>query len=68
MDVFMEILKVQYIGPKYRKLTVRWWNVGFTKNPWVASDHETIKILNEDWNTDWMPFDPLKDIHPGRAK
>jgi hypothetical protein len=68
-DVFIEVCKIQYTGPTYRKMKVRWWNIGFTGNPWcLDSRPQIIKIENKKWNQDWSWFDPLTDVHPGRRK
>lgn len=65
MDVFVEVLKTTYRGSKYRKIKVRWWNLGFTGNPWPLSCVETVTIQESDWYR-WKLFDPYADIHPGR--
>lgn len=35
MDVCIEIIKVQYGDQKRTKFKVRWWNLGYTGNPWL---------------------------------
>lgn len=68
MDVFVEVLKVVYSGPRYMKIKVLWWNYGYDgTNPWCLSHHpQTIKVDNKKWISDWRWFEPLKDKHPGR--
>lgn len=68
MDVFVEVLKVQYKGPKYMKIKVHWWNYGYDgSNTWcVDNKPQVLKIDNKDWNTSWKYFNPVLDIHPGR--
>lgn len=66
-DVFFEVIKTQYQGPKYRKIRGRWWNLGFTGNPWLADIRpQTIKIFEKDWAR-WKQFNPGQpETHPGR--
>lgn len=68
MDVFVEVLKVQYRGPDYRKIKVRWWNYGYDgSNPWcVYNKPQVIQVNNNDWNLYWKYFNPATDKHPGR--
>lgn len=68
-DVFVEILKTPYRGPKYKKVKVLWWNVSCTGEPYCISRiPETITIQNEDWFS-WKYFDPSKpETHPGRRQ
>ncbi len=49
MDVFIEVLRVQYRGPKYTKLKIRWWNKSQSNNPFIIDySSYTIKILHTD--------------------
>lgn len=66
-DVFIEVLKTQYRGLRYRKLRVRWWNLGFSDNPWLCfPEPQTIKIMESDWKR-WSFFTPGALVHPGRV-
>ena len=66
MDVFFEVIKTTYRGPKYKKIKGRWWNIGFSGRPWLCHPGtQTITIKNTDWFA-WKFFDPNTDIHPGR--
>jgi len=61
-DVFVNILRVQYRGPKYTKVRVEWWNkngmptryAGLIK-PYPIGITETIKIRTEDYQY-WTPY------------
>lgn len=49
MDVCIEVLKVQYRDSKRVILKARWWNLGYTGNPWVIFPRpETLKLKPED--------------------
>jgi len=54
MDVFIEILSVQYRNPgKYEKLKILWWNRGQCGEPWLISPYnQKIKIHKKDYS-DW---------------
>jgi hypothetical protein len=57
-DVFIQVVKMAYRGPRYSKIKVIWWNLGYTGNPWMVpsramSGIETIKI-NNDKLKDWV--------------
>ena len=57
MDVFIEVLKVQYHGSEYTKLEVRWWNRGFDgSDPWLILDKpQKIKVLREKYK-EWRRY------------
>jgi hypothetical protein len=57
MDVFIEILKPQYQDEKRFKGRVRYWNLGFTGNPWVIGFNEPIEIQAKDFSK-WRHFNP----------
>ena len=59
MDVFIDVLKVQYKGPTYTKLKVNWMNKGFTNKPWFIYGTETIKIRREGYKN-WQRYNPAK--------
>jgi hypothetical protein len=44
MDVFIDVLKVRYVGPNYTKLKVIWWNRGQSGTPYSMRIQETIKV------------------------
>ncbi len=67
MDVFIEVLKVQYRGEKYQKLKVRWYNVGFEGKFWSLSDPQTI-IVHSTHYTNWIRFDHARDWKEFRRK
>lgn len=46
MDVFIEVLKVQYQDEKRAKMIVVWWNKGWEGNPWPISLRTRLKITN----------------------
>jgi hypothetical protein len=48
MDVFVEVTKVQYRGPKYLKVKVNWWNKGQSGSPFPLGVTQTITINNDD--------------------
>ncbi len=63
-DVFIEVLR-RYRFPHYHKMRVRFWNLGFTNNPWIVDDRN-IRIMDAEWKR-WATFDPNKPwTHPGR--
>lgn len=48
-DVFIEVLRTSFIGPKYTKLKVRWWNSGQMGIPYLIDEQpQTITIVSED--------------------
>lgn len=53
-DVYIEVLPGRYIGPKYSKLKINWWNLGFTGNPWrIFSRSDKITVYKEDYKS-WL--------------
>lgn len=68
-DVFIEIIKSQYQDAKRFKGRVRWWNLGFTGNPWILFPNEPIEINRKDMN-DWKPysFDAILELSQNRGK
>jgi hypothetical protein len=53
IDVFVEVLKVTYRGPKYIKAKVLWWNRGQCGEPYKIGIEQiiTIKIKHlPNWN------------------
>lgn len=57
MDVFIKVLSVQYIGPKYTKLKVMWWNKSQTGNPFFLGIRQVIKVRKEQYKN-WKRFSP----------
>jgi hypothetical protein len=54
-DVMCEVLRVYRVNPRYMKVKVRWWNRGFTGNPWIIDyKPQTLKI----------PYQTVKDWYP----
>lgn len=50
MDVFVEVISIQYINDDFTELTVRWWNKSQTNNPFMMSKNvQVIKINKEDY-------------------
>ena len=35
MDVCMEVVRIPYRDNKRYRLKIRWWNLGYTGNPWL---------------------------------
>ncbi len=65
-DVFIEVVKTDR-GPEYRKMKIRWWNLGCVGEPFeLYLGTQTITVQEKDWN-DWSFFDPSVDKHPGRS-
>ena len=56
MDVFIEVLHVQYRGPKYYKLKVIFWNRSQTGKPWPITSKQTITVDKCDFNK-WSRYD-----------
>lgn len=46
MDVYIEVLKVQYQDNKRAKLIVIWWNKGWVGQPFMVSLRSRLKIVN----------------------
>lgn len=57
MDCFIEILRSQYQDSKRFKGRARWWNLGFTGNPWVIRENDPIEIRVKDIKN-WIPINP----------
>lgn len=53
MDVFVQFLRVSYQDSKRIKVKVRWWNRGYTRNPWPLIDSKII-IHKKDLKN-WQP-------------
>ena len=53
VDVFVDIIKIQYVGEKYTKLKVIWMNRGYTGKPWMLTMPENVKVMRED-EKDWI--------------
>ena len=53
-DVMCEIVKVQWTGPEYTKLKIKWWNTGRNHSgvAWDLRLTQKIKINKEDY-TKW---------------
>lgn len=49
IDVFIEVIKVQYVDSKRAKLRVIWWNLGYTGNPWTLTQAESLEIQAKDF-------------------
>lgn len=49
MDVFIEVLKVRYVGPEYTQLKIRWWNKGQCGKAWPLDIIQKIRIKKEDY-------------------
>lgn len=59
MDLFIEVLAVSYVGPKYTKFKIRYWvqcKYGKPYMPFHA--HNNIKVLVDDLD-DWLPYEIL---------
>lgn len=48
MDVFIEVLRVQYRDAKRIRLRVRWWNRGASGNPFPIRMNDPITIQTKD--------------------
>lgn len=49
MDVCLEVCRVPYYDAKRVKVKGRWWNLGYTGNPWMISGMklESLEIPTE---------------------
>lgn len=51
MDVFFEVIKVQYIDAKRAKLRGFWWNLGWSGNAFkILPNAETLTIQAKDFD------------------
>lgn len=57
MDIFVDVIRVQYRGPKYVLCRIMWCNKGYMGTPWIIDGPRTIKIMNEDMNK-WRKVPP----------
>lgn len=49
MDCCIEVLRIQYSDQKRVKVKARWWNLGYTGNPWLIDPKiETIELKRAD--------------------
>ena len=49
MDVFIEVVRLQYRDMKRTRLKIRWWNLGYVGNPYcISSKIETVTIKTTD--------------------
>lgn len=64
MDLCIQVLKIQYRDSRRIKLKVRWWNLGYTGNPWPL-EMERIEIKTSDW-LNWRPLS-FEDFNTPRA-
>lgn len=49
MDCCIEVIRVQYSDQKRIIVKARWWNLGYTGNPWLIDPRvETIKLNRQD--------------------
>lgn len=64
-DVFIEIVKVQFVKPnEYTKMKVNWWNRGQMGKPWIISYRpEKIKIKAKDYKY-WSRYEVTVQIIP----
>lgn len=66
-DVFMEIMKLDDHALGDSVLSVRWWNQGFTNDPWLISTKpQKVVIKKTDW-PEWREYFPGSSVHPGRV-
>jgi hypothetical protein len=67
-DIFIEILNPQYQDTKRFKGRVRYWNLGFTGNPWVLLINEPVEIQAKDFNN-WSLFseDAILELSKNRG-
>lgn len=56
-DVFIEILRVQYVDEKRTKARVIWWNMGYVGEPYMIHRNEPIIIKKEQYEN-WVRFSP----------
>lgn len=61
MDVFVEILSVQYRCPEYTKVKVVWWNHGQCGMPYCLNIVQKFKIKRENHN-DWTRLSQSKHV------
>lgn len=68
MDVFIEIVKVQYQDSKRFKVKTLVWNLGYTGNPWpILPSFQKYEIKREDAKN-WVRFDPASEWNTIRNK
>lgn len=61
VDVFIEVVKVQYRDAKRFKIKAIVWNLGYTGNPWILlPSFQKYEIKIEDAKN-WIKFDPLNE-------
>jgi len=51
LDVFFEVIKVQYVDHKRAKLRGRWWNLGWVGEPFLVypGNPVTVEIKKEEF-------------------
>lgn len=57
VDVFIEVIKVQYRDAKRIKARVNFYNQGYTNNPWIILHNQPIIIVAEQF-TNWVEIYP----------
>lgn len=62
MDCCLEIMRIQYSDSKRVIIKARWWNLGYSGNPWpIFPQFETVKIKAED-RPKWKNITHLMNI------
>ena len=54
MDVAFMVNKLRRFKPGHYHLKGQWINLGYTGNPWPASDIETIVVPIDVYENDWV--------------
>jgi len=65
-DIFIEILRVNYVYSDKIKLKIRYWNLGYTGKPYAIYDVQEYVILAEEYK-DWIQLN-LRDLSKPRTK
>lgn len=66
-DLFIQIMKIQYVSTNHLKVRVTWWNIGFTGEPWLVWE-QAIDINPRKWHTEWKEFDHEVDYKSFRGE
>lgn len=56
MDVFIEVVRIQYQDNKRLKLKVRWWNLGYVGRPYCITYRPDTVTINFRDQFKWLPL------------
>jgi len=57
MDVAFEVHEISKQKPGYYHIKGYWINLGYTGNPWVISNKETIVVSEDDFASNWVDIE-----------